>query len=415
MKISHFQCDITPEPGTLLAGYGPHVVSRGIHDPLMVCGALLEDSRKNRLLLLSFDLLGLDSDVVRRIRESAGKILHLPPEAVIASCTHTHAGPHTRSIAGCTLNVSYLKKMERILRKALAALPSPSEECEVYHYSCLCDENINRRVILPDNRCTSLPYRKELLPLASGIRDRELSFLLFASPDDKRPLYLICNYAAHPLSGQSDGLSGQLISADYPGVLRRVLAEQLGIESMFLSGACGDLHPADFESGFERTEKMGRNIAGILIRNISDALRQPERFRYPDPLLDFKEIQCSFTLRKSPPCTEDELPLYRGKRTVSLPVALGTVGDTALVGVPGELLTEPGLEIKWHSPFRQTMILYNSTGYLSYICHANALLSGGYEAETSHVDGLGTLKMVYDTTAALHRMKSGLKPKRKSL
>ena len=112
MKIHHFQCDITPEPGTLLAGYGPHVVSRGIHDPLMVCGAFLEDSRKNRMLLLSFDLLGLDSDIVKKIRESAAKILHLPPEAVIASCTHTHAGPHTRSIAGCVRDNAYLKKLD---------------------------------------------------------------------------------------------------------------------------------------------------------------------------------------------------------------------------------------------------------------------------------------------------------------
>lgn len=406
MKISHFQCDITPEPGTLLAGYGPHVVSRGVHDPLTICGALLEDSRKTRLLLLSFDLLGLDADVVRRIRETAGEILEIPPEAVILSCTHTHAGPHTRSMAGCARNDAYLKKTERILRKTLAALPKPAEECEVYHYSCLCDENVNRRVILPDNRCVSLPYRKELLPLASGIRDRELSFLLFAEPGGGRIRYLICNYAAHPLSGQSDGLSGQLISADYPGVLRRVLAEQLGIGSMFLSGACGDLHPADFESGFARTEEMGRNMAMLLIRNIADALRQPERFRYADPRLDFREIRCRFSLRKSPPCTEGELPLYRGRRTVSLPVAIGAIGDTALVGVPGELLAEPGLEIKWHSPYRQTMILYNSTGYLSYICHANALVSGGYEAETSHVDGLGALEMVYDTVAALRRMKT---------
>ena len=406
MKISTFHCDITPENGALLAGYGPHIPAVGVHDPLKVCGALLEDSQKQRLLLISCDLLGLDAPFVKKIRKMAGNILQIPSSATLISCTHTHSGPQTRSIAGCTSDSAYLKQFEKTFRNALNTLPEPSEECHVYSYSGYCEENINRRVVLPDNSCISLPYQKELQPLAKGIRDCELSFILFVSKKDESLRYLICNYAAHPLTCQSDGLSGRLISADYPGVIRKTLCEQLGIDSMFVSGACGDLHPADFESGFDRTEEMGKNIAGILIRNISDALRQPERFRCNDPQVKYCEANCTFQLRRSPPCEEKDLPLYKGRSSVTLPLALAVIGDTALVGVPGELLAEPGLEIKWHSPYKQTMILYNSTGYLSYICHANAYLSGGYEAVTSHVEPLAALKLVNCAVTALHSMKN---------
>ena len=406
MKISSFYCDITPSGKTLLAGYGPNVPAAGVHDPLQVCGVFLEDSRKQRMLLMSCDLLGLDAPFIRKLRKTAGDILHIPPTAVLISCTHTHSGPQTRSMAGCTPDTAYLKKLEGKLEKALRTLPQPKEECDVYRYSGYCEENINRRVILPDNRCISLPYRKELQPLAKGIRDCELSFLLFTSGKDHSLRYLICNYAAHPLTCQSDGLSGHLISADYPGVVRRSLREQLGIDSMFVSGACGDLHPAGFESGFDRTEELGKIIAGELIRNISDALRQPERFRCKDPHIEYREAKCRLKIRKSPPCEERELPLYKNRSEVTVPLAFAVIGDTALVGVPGELLAEPGLEIKWHSPYRQTMILYNSTGYLSYICHANAFLSGGYETVTSHLEPLSALKLVHCAAETLHLMKN---------
>jgi hypothetical protein len=179
---------------------------------LQLHGVLLEDCSKKRLLIISCDLLGLDAPFIKKIRKMAGKILDIPPAAVLISCTHTHSGPQTRSMAGCTLDTGYLKKFEETLKNALVCLPEPAEECDIYHYSGHCEENINRRVVLPDNSCVSLPYRKELLPLANGIRDHELSFLLFTSKKDNSLQYLICNYAAHPLTCQSDGLSGHLIS-----------------------------------------------------------------------------------------------------------------------------------------------------------------------------------------------------------
>ena len=89
MKISSFHCDITPAEDTLLAGYGPNVKAVGIHDPLQLHGVLLEDCSKKRLLIISCDLLGLDAPFIKKIRKMAGKILDIPPEAVLISCTHT--------------------------------------------------------------------------------------------------------------------------------------------------------------------------------------------------------------------------------------------------------------------------------------------------------------------------------------
>ena len=404
MKLESIRKEITPPIGTRLAGYAPDVVAIAVHDPLELNGLFLDDGR-GKLLLLSFDLLGLDADFIQELRRSTSSQLKIPPEAVIVTCTHTHSGPHTRSIAGCRLDEEYLNMLRRIVAEAVAELHAPAVECAVWHYSGTFDWNVNRRVILSDNRCEYLPCRKELAHLATGVRDLEAGFLVFTEEKTGIPCYIIANYAAHPLTCQSDGLSGRLISSDYPGVFRRAVRRELGTECMFVSGACGDLHPRSFESGFHQTDTMGEALAEYLIRSVSDILRQPARFRYPDPSLKVLEVPFPFHFRSSPPCVEGPLPLYRNQSAAKLPLALAAIGGTALVGVPGELLCEPGLEIKWHSPYTHTMILYNSTGYLSYICHANAFVSGGYESETSHLDARSALHLVQCAVDGLFAMK----------
>ena len=87
---------------------------------------------------------------------------------------------------------------------------------------------------------------------------------------------------------------------------------------------------------------------------------------------------------------------------VELEIQLLTFSDICFVGVPGELLVEPGLEIKWHSPFRKTFILYNTTAYISYIPHANAYLEGGYEVDTALLAPNASFKIVSTAINAMN-------------
>jgi len=74
------------------------------------------------------------------------------------------------------------------------------------------------------------------------------------------------------------------------------------------------------------------------------------------------------------------------------------------VGVPGELVAELGLEMKWHSPFRKTFILYCSTAYFTYLCHGNALVSGGYEGGAQWLDSHGGLKLVNTAVEGAYKL-----------
>lgn len=411
LKITTFSKDITPPVGVLLAGYGPDVVSSGIHDPLFIKGMAFDDGHQ-KILLLSFDLIGLDRDFVIAIRQACASSSGIPAENVVLTCTHTHSGPHTRRLANLDLNGKrllefeqyrdfFVTSAEKLVTNAFLAMYT----AEVFHYSTQCHENLNRRYIAPDGTCAYLPLNKDLLPLANNITDPELGMVYFIDAVSRQPLATLVNYAAHPLTCQSEGLSSKLISADYPGVLRHEVESQLGGTCIFISGACGDLHPQGFESGFSRTEEMGKSIGQKVISSYSDAVWNPVKYRlYSTAIqLEIQSVQLAF---RDSGCLEERAPLYENQKSVDAELQILTVGDIAFVGVPGELLCGPGLEIKWHSPFRKTYILYNSTAYLSYLPPANCFVQGGYEADTCHFEQDVAFKVVSTAVEVLRKMKN---------
>ncbi|MBQ9501392.1 MAG: hypothetical protein IJU70_04455, partial [Lentisphaeria bacterium] len=281
-------------------------------------------------------------------------------------------------------------------------------ECNVYFYSSKCDENRNRRYVTACNHATFTPHRREVVPVAAEYADKELGQLCFTDKESGQPLYLVGNYAAHPLAGHSPGLGGRRISADFPGAFRRYVTSETGAESMFISGAAGDLVPKEDELGADAVEQMGRNLAKAAIGGLIDSTRNPARFRMDDAKVGAKSKFVSVPLRKN---KLDTLPAYYdGKTALELEMQVVAIGDVCFVGVPGELCCELGQEIKWHSPFRRTWIAYNSTSYMSYIGHANMLVAGGYEGGAQRLTARGGLALLNTAADAMFELRAELFP-----
>ena len=369
---------ISPEVGVRVAGYGPDDFSVAKHDDLYLSVLALDDGN-NICVLLSYDLLGIDSKYIRIIRKKCAAVIGGDEAQVMLSCTHTHCGPHTRTLPDCDrIETDYLEKLIDLTVDAVNEVVNGEWfDTDVYWYSLNCDENINRRYVGNDNRCTFLPHRPFLEPLCDGVRDRELGVIFFRDRASGDVRYVIGNYAAHPLAGHTPGIGGHRISADFPGVFRDYLKSELGCESMFLSGAAGDMVPKGHENGFAAAEEVGIDLARKAIVGIISGQRARMSHQMQNETIQFGMKHVTATVRK---CLEKMPPDHLGKTEVELEIQLLSIGDICLVGVPGELLAELGLEIKWHSPFRKTFILYCATGYFAYLCHGNALTQGGYEA-----------------------------------
>ena len=230
MKIAWFKKVISPEIGAYLAGYSLNDKSVAKRDDLYMTGLCADDGER-KVLIISFDLLGLDEWYTRKIREKCAEILGISSEAVMFSCTHTHTGPECRIIKSKPeqLHTKYLENLEKWIIEEVTNL-SNYRECSVYFYSSKCDENRNRRYVTACNRATFTAHRREVVPIATEYADKEFGELCFIDNETHLPIYVIGNYAAHPLAGHAPGLGGRTISADYPGAFREYVTAETGAE-----------------------------------------------------------------------------------------------------------------------------------------------------------------------------------------
>ena len=170
MKIAFTERVISPEVGTAIAGYGPYDNTVAKRDDLFLSVLGMDDGRR-KVILMSFDLIGIDAEWISSMRKKVAALLGGAESDCILSCTHTHTGPHTRPLAAApeVFNRAYLETLAGITLDAVReVLAAEWREADAYFYSIQCDENRNRRFIGPENRCSFLPHRRDMAPIADG-------------------------------------------------------------------------------------------------------------------------------------------------------------------------------------------------------------------------------------------------------
>jgi hypothetical protein len=86
------------------------------------------------------------------------------------------------------------------------------------------------------------------------------------------------------------------------------------------------------------------------------------------------------------------------------------VGDVAIVGVPAELFTSLGVEIKRRSPFADTFITELSNDWIGYLPDREAHRLGGYQVWTglhSYAEPGTGERMVDEAVKLLERLARG--------
>ena len=403
VKAAWFRKDISCEVGTRLAGYGTNDVSVAKLDDLEINGVCVDDG-KDKILLMSFDLLGMDKGTIRKMRAAAAELLGMKEANVMLTCTHTHGGPHTR-MSRQQIDTRYLDFLDKAAVDAVRELRENGvwREVNVGYFSSQCDENRNRRYTTADNCASFIAYRRTLHGIATGIADKELGTIAFFDPKTRAPLYVIGNYAAHPLATHAPGMGGRRITSDFPGYYRRYVESETGAQAMFVSGACGDLVPKDDELGVRGARKVGENLAMASVSAIIDIQRNAGRFMIKNPRVGGVTATFESSLRK-------KWRKNLGHDKEPQEIQCISIGDVAFVGVPGELVNELGLEIKWHSPYRRTFIAYCSTDYFGYIATENQVAAGGYEPQLQRFSSRDSLRLVETARDALFDLRGKLFP-----
>lgn len=421
---------ITPPLGVSMAGYYHDRRADDVLDDLYAKALVLRSGSTTAALVVC-DLIGLDRATTTEIRAMVEGRLGIPPSHVMICCTHTHTGPQTVAwaAAGQIPDGPYMAVLKR---KVADAVQLAYQRCGAVLAQVgrgqVQGVGFNRRYWMRDGTVrTNPPYGSPDIVRRAGPMDTELGILLFRGAAGD-PQALVSNYTVHP-----DQIGGTAISADHEGAEAVILKQVLGQHCAVLcpQGCCGDINHVDFfgvhrrMKGYDAAWLSGSALAGEVIRQLANlgpvddaTVRAGSRviqaeLRVPsDEELAWARGAADAELHGFDAAGLDVVRAHRmirihegGVAHIPVEISAITIGDVALVGLPGEAFVQLGLAIKERSPFGHTYVMELCNASIGYVPTEVAYGEGGYEATNTRLQpGTGEqfVETALEVLAELH-------------
>ena len=422
LNVGFARVNITPPMGIPVAGYYQLRLAERVLDDLEANALALSDG-KERLLLISADLLDLHAPfcnpILRRISGRTG----VPEDHIFLSCTHTHTGPKLNGNEAPELQKQYFDflaaRMEDVCAFALQDLRPARMGYGVSHAPNVA---FIRRYRMKDGSTRTNPgIRNPDVVSPLGQVNDAVSLVRFDR--EGADTVLLVHFGCHP-----DTVGGCVISADWPGFVRRTLEKTLdGVKCAFFNGAQGDVNHVnttptggdnndlsmDFDDvmrGYGHTRYMGRAVAGAALQvydkvrwcdasRVSAAqrvIRCPSNRPKPEDLpqarlysalhragrdgeIPYQGMMLTTVVAEA----ERMLRLEHGPDDFALRLSVAAVGPVALAGIPGEPFTETGRAIAAAEGWGLALPCCCTNGYENYFPLMDDYLTGGYEARSS--------------------------------
>lgn len=406
--------EITPPLGIPMAGYYHPRGATGVHDSLYARTIVLE-SNGTKVALVSLDLITTKRPFVEKARRLIEEETGIPAENVMISATHTHTAPvlidedetsSSQQDEGSPAS-KYLRQLPAKIAESVSKANKRLSPVEVLSGTG-SEESItfNRRFHMRDGTVGWNPGKlnKEIIKPAGPI-DSGLPFILIRDRESRVPQSAYINYSVH-----LDNVGGTALSADLPYTVTESLKAALGkdLVTVYTSGACGDLNHVDVswpepQKGHGNAARMGTILA-------AEALRAQ---RHLTPVSGFLQVSHTMVSLAIPTFTKTAVEQARetvrtgndsnrfsfmrlvqahkvldvAKREgkpLEVEVQVITLGSTlAWIGLPGEVFTELGLQLKADSPFAQTIVAELANGSIGYLPSRRSFRQGNYEVVSS--------------------------------
>jgi len=428
---------ITPPEGTPLAGYYGYRGSKNVLDDIHSKAIVLELGDTKAALVVC-DLISLPRQVVTEARRQIEKATGIPGANVMISATHTHTGPVLNressldELVGATSDLGrrYTERLPELIAKSVA---EAHKKLTPVRASAVCGKeegiSFNRRFHMKDGTVSWNPAKRHPdIVKPAGPIDPEVGVVYFDTPKNT-PVATYVNFAMHP-----DTVGGEGVSADYPGVLSKVLGDYRGPEmvTVFANGCCGNINHRDIQwldgqKGPREAHRIGTLLGGSVLRSTrelkplaADFLRvKSEMVKLPLPKITEADILAAKETEKvvKDPKTKfmDKVKAFqvldlaaRDGKPLEVEVQVIALGDqVAWVSLPGEIFVELGLAIKKASPFPFTHIAELANGSIGYIPDKPAFAQGNYEVVSARcAEGSGEM-LVALASRLLQELKNG--------
>lgn len=421
LKVGFAEVDFTP---CVKMGYMPgqfgHEISYRETSGELFASAVAFSCGGNSLIMISMDVLSFKAeygnDMRRRISEATG----VPTENILIAATHTHTGPALEYQLWLTDPdpVISANTADKTVEAGIAAWNSREDAKLGTKSGYNSDYNFCRVWHMKDGTV-------KMNPGTSGV-DKPISAVdhsvnVMRIEDTKGNIKgMIVNYANH-----LDNISPKnTYSADYVKYLREGLREEYGedLAVVFFNGAAGDVNRNDYSGEKPRAtvDKIGYGIAETAIK-INRHIKTSDTVKIQSLSQIHQTVRRKETIEQYEWAVEVMSRVNKGYNvggkdhafaaeyiepedpnlpdTVDMEIHTIQIGDWAIVGIPGEVFSEIGLNIKKNSPFTSTLIFELANGTHGYLTPDHIQVSETYEAQYSKYNaytGLGTADMLIE-------------------
>ena len=374
-------------------------------DDLEANGLYLSDG-KTELLLVSCDLVGLNSAHVAAMREAMSRATAIPARNILITCTHTHGGPSLlKTNYLMPIDLPYVNRLQDWLVELAKEAVQSAQPGQIGWGKGKSQIGFNRRLCWADGSHSM--HGDASRPDFAGLEgpDDPQHLAIFAADLSGKLIAVLYHNTTHPTIFYAAGI----YSADFPGEARKILRTQLGdIPVLYLNGAQGDiaitdqLHPRK-ESREERLQRIARMVADETLR----LYKKVEYHQHPAMAHAYEDLVVAVRLPKPQRLAEAREILKRidagekirgmnmifafgavhlqevfGENPVdTLPIHAIRIGDVALTTQPCELYCQFGLDIKRRSPTPMTAVVGLADGYAGYCPTIYGILGGGYSGK----------------------------------
>lgn len=403
LKFQIVEADITPPKGIYSRNWGAAKfdVASGVHKPLFLSCLVTQSDDGTLGVVIAADLgWWKNNDDERSLRTAILTACGLKEEQLLFCLSHTHAGPsictNDKDQNGGELIIPYL---EFLKKTAIESINNAKENLIdgflSWEYGC-CDLATKRDLNLNGE------YLIGYDPSANA--DQTLLVGKLSNPNGELKA-VICNYACHPTTFAHENT---LISPDYVGAMRELIAEKLNVPTVFLQGASGDLAPKkQYVKHPEIVDANGRKLGYAVLSTLENTSPVGKKWTFDHALqsgaplaiyaekdivfnqtfkqlkfevkIPYKQLDSIEKIEQDFNACEDRVMKDRLWRKLNtrksigdethavLPVWIWQFGDAFVVAQANEVYAVGQEQIRAHFKTRHIAFINIANGYLGYL------------------------------------------------
>ena len=434
LQAGFSRVNITPPLGTPLDGYYNIVerLAQTVLDELEV-NALAVSDGKNKVVMLSADLLLIRNEPTDAYRKRVAEETGLPLENIILSCTHTHSGPMTQKSDRNEHRIKGNQYIDflaaRFCDAAKLALADLKPAKMGWAVGNAPNVSFIRRYVMKNGSVRTNPdgYEKDIVRPVNVADDR-VNVLRFIREGGKE--IALANFGTHACTLLDDNK----VSADFPRFVRETVEAVLPVHCLFFTGAQGDCNHKNFQrtrflddpyvlahddidreynyTGWSCAKHVGRAVGAAVLQvygdmewvdvdNVSSVCSvcsvptnkaKPEEIPWAQQVMDLHNAGRDSEIEHDPERIKVGHVVARASRMLrmqnapdmyDIAVCAVRIGPAAFVGIGGEPFNNVGVALKEQSPYEITLPMCCTNGYQGYYPMMECYEEGGYEAGSS--------------------------------